>query len=457
MPILFIECAGFSASAIALFFCLRTQRVVSHDTRIALSALLLTVMATHALDAAEWGGVVWADLPGDVLKILTPAAWLIVLFVVTRDRLAREVGVQAQHIDFLFEEVPTAIAILDAHDRCLRCSRAWVQLVSGKRDTPPKALPGCPPDMPSCWQEVAGRCRRVGQLLEGEEVVPGADVSTKSYYRWVARPWLTEGELGGTILVVHDISAEVEQEQARSQRHERLLRAQALEALGEVAAGVAHDMNNLLTVIVAETDLAEQDQDAESLQASLDAIRGAVCTASGMTAALLDLSRQRRPSFERLRLEEVVLSTASLIRRSWSKTTQIETSVPDEPCWIAGDRQGIQRLLLNLAVNARDAMGQGGTLRIVVRSTAAQAELSVQDTGEGIPVELRQKILEPFFTTKEPFGTGLGLAVVKRVVEQHNGELTLTSTIGKGSCFKVYFPVAAAEVWVPAARASGAQ
>ena len=244
---------------------------------------------------------------------------------------------------------------------------------------------------------------------------------------------------------------------ARLQLEEQLRHSQKMDAIGRLAGGVAHDFNNLLTIIQLEAS-------ALATNAALDAdaaegvrqITAATQRATALTRQLLAFSRKQEKEEQEVDLREIVENLAKLVRRILGEDIQLATAIPPAPVILRADPGMIEQAILNLAVNARDAMPAGGTLRIAVESVEVdatcarehagatpglRAHLSVSDTGTGIAPEHLGRIFEPFFTTKAAGkGTGLGLATVYGVVQQHQGWITVESAVGQGSTFHLYLP-----------------
>jgi len=240
---------------------------------------------------------------------------------------------------------------------------------------------------------------------------------------------------------------------------EQLLQAQKMETVGRLAGGVAHDFNNVLQVILAHAGVALTDlEKGIATEDHLREIRAAAERAAGLTRQLLAFSRRQEIKPEILDLNELANGMRKMLRRVISE--DIEIVVRPEPglLLLEGDRGGLEQVLLNLAVNARDAMPGGGLLTISTGATAGgdddgggQVWLAVADTGCGMDEATRDKIFEPFFTTKDrERGTGLGLATVYGIVRRHGGTIRVESEPGRGSTFTIVFPAAAGPV--PAAQ-----
>jgi len=259
--------------------------------------------------------------------------------------------------------------------------------------------------------------------------------------------------------VVSDISA-------RKQLEEQLLHSQKLEAVGRLAGGIAHDFNNLLTAIYGHTEFALDYVDAENpLRREIEEIRNVGERASGLTQQLLAFGRKQILNPAILDLNAVVASTERLLQRLIGEDIQLVALPASGVMPVRADRGQLEQVIVNLAVNARDSMPDGGKLTIETANveldpTYAQGQglprpghyvmLSVSDTGCGMSPEIQSHAFEPFFTTKAPGkGTGLGLATVYGIVKQSGGHIWLDSEMGRGTTFKIYLPPAESEADVP--------
>jgi PAS domain S-box-containing protein len=235
--------------------------------------------------------------------------------------------------------------------------------------------------------------------------------------------------------------------------------AQKMEAVGRLAGGVAHDFNNLLTVITSYTEMVSADMTpSDPRKMDMAEIQKAAATAATLTRQLLAFSRQQVTAPRCLEMEEVIGSAGKLIRRLIGEDIELITHFTDKKASVLMDPGQLEQVIMNLAVNARDAMPAGGVLSIetarveLTEPYARQhwpaqpgqyAMLAMTDTGSGMTPEVRSHLFEPFFTTKEAGkGTGLGLATVYGIVKQNNGYIWVYSELGRGSTFKIYLPLA---------------
>ncbi len=234
---------------------------------------------------------------------------------------------------------------------------------------------------------------------------------------------------------------------------QQLLQAQRLSSMGALASGVAHEFNNILTTIInyAKIGLKAQGNDKARTEAFEKILKGgqrAATIVSSMLGFARNNSTQRAPTDLVSLVEEVLVLTDKDLSKHHVQVDKKFLGRPQAPV-VPGQ---IEQILLNLVINARQAMPRGGRLRIEVKDNpqTQMAEVRVTDTGVGIPPEQLRIIFEPFFTTKEPDenghgGTGLGLSVCRQIIEQHNGRIRVESFVGKGSTFTVKLPLKAEE------------
>jgi two-component system cell cycle sensor histidine kinase/response regulator CckA len=253
---------------------------------------------------------------------------------------------------------------------------------------------------------------------------------------------------GLVVGTVQDVTAQRTLEQ-------QLRHAQKMEAVGRLAGGVAHDFNNYLVVIRGNLDLL-RDAVTETTREALDEIAHASDRCATLTRQLLAFARKHPVEPRLIDAAQIVVESANMIKRIMGEAVELSVHASTGTALILADPSQLELVLLNLAINARDAMPEGGRLDIAVSTHAAELELSkleptldagfvkieVRDTGSGIADELKPRVFEPFFTTKrQGHGTGLGLATAYGIVRQAGGHIELSSELGKGTSFRLYLPL----------------
>src|ERR1700722_2639401 len=298
----------------------------------------------------------------------------------------------------------------------------------------------------STFVPIAAHRRAIG----GEPLTFHSEWKGGSYTCHVEPLRSSDGELQGAICMALDITD-------RKQLEEQLRQAQKMEAVGRLAGGIAHDFNNLLMVIQGYADLlAERLPEGNSLRRNAEQIQTASQRATSLTRQLLAFSRKQMLAPKVLNVQAVVADMEKILRRLIGEDVQLETSSAPDLGLVKADRSQIEQVILNLAVNARDAMPEGGRLTIETANAELDASfahppavlapgkyvmLAVTDNGCGMDSETQAHIFEPFFTTKEKGkGTGLGLATVYGIVKQSGGYIWVYSEPGRGTTFKVYLP-----------------
>jgi PAS domain S-box-containing protein len=313
--------------------------------------------------------------------------------------------------------------------------------------------------------EIQHKCRQIeqhvletGETLRTRELIPRPNNESPSLLDIVVAPLRIQADAppAGVLIVARDVTEQVRME-------EQLRQSQKLEALGQLAGGIAHDFNNLLTVILGNLELALMQLAAESpLRVHLESAVHAAHQAADLTRQMLGFARRQPLQTVLIDLNVLIRQEIQLLRHSIDPRILIQFQPAAQPICIRGDPVQIQQVLMNLCLNARDAMPQGGTLTITTSLAAPEAlpeplrsqqrcvHFSVSDTGCGMTEEVKRRIFDPFFTTKEVGqGTGLGLAVVYGVVRAHGGWIDCHSQPGLGTRFDIYLPLAEAEAVPP--------
>jgi PAS domain S-box-containing protein len=248
-------------------------------------------------------------------------------------------------------------------------------------------------------------------------------------------------------------------EDVTDRRHleDQLRQAQKMESIGKLAGGIAHDFNNLMTAVIGYSDLlAPSVARDDNALGKVEAIRDSAVRASDLTRQLLAFSRRQIMQTQEIDLRDVVERMDSLLRRLIGEDVRLQTLFGSEPVLVRADRTQLEQVVMNLAVNARDAMPDGGTLTVAVVSAGDTAVLSVNDDGIGMDDTTRARIFEPFFTTKPLVeSSGLGLSTVHGIVGQTGGSIDVRSEPGRGATFTIRLPaVAATAVAAPAVAAT---
>jgi two-component system, cell cycle sensor histidine kinase and response regulator CckA len=271
-------------------------------------------------------------------------------------------------------------------------------------------------------------------------------------WRWFDAQGSLSEQQGGRFAVV--VSRDITE---RRQLEAQLFQSQKLEAIGQLAGGLAHDFNNLLVVISGCAELASAElAPTDSAQIELNEIQKAAMRAAGLTRQLLTFARRQIREPEPLNLNDLIRDIDRMLRRLFREDITLVSALDPDLWHIWADRGQIEQIIVNLTVNARDAMPQGGLLTITTANIVlGQADvapntalapgqyvrLSIADTGVGMNEEIQRHAFEPFFTTKGPgYGTGLGLATCYGIVKQHGGSIHLSSQVGQGATVCVYLP-----------------
>lgn len=353
----------------------------------------------------------------------------------------------------MVESTPLPMIVLDAAG-CVQLWNPAAEAVFGwsSEACVGRALPwiatdrnGQPLDLPAL--EALGPSYHIGETFttnsRGEQLVVELHLSPTRD---------ADGKPNGTALVARDLT--------ESRRMESQLRqSQKMQVVGNLASGIAHDFNNLLAAITLSIELAlDEIGDQAPVSADLQTARDAAYRGAGLTNQLLGFSRPGAGTRAAVDLSAVLHDVAQMLARLLGNPDiSLAITKPPTSVTIVADRGNIEQILLNLAINARDAMPAGGALTLALRTRDVDgkmfAEISVSDTGVGIPTEMTDRVFEPFFTTKEPGrGTGLGLSMVRDLVLKNGGSIELRSVVGLGTTFVLRFPLADAAGLEPAAE-----
>ena len=305
------------------------------------------------------------------------------------------------------------------------------------------------------------RVLRTGKPARDMEVViERPDTSRVTVLVNIAPLFCDDGKLIGAVNCFQDLSAHERTERERVRLAEELHQAKKMEAIGQLTSGIVHDFNNLLAAILGNLEILESRTDEDgSLKLLRNAARS-VERGERLTQQLLAFARKQTLSPKAVDLNQILVGMSNLLQTSVGTVIGVETRM-QQGLWLAlVDPNQIELVLLNLAINARDAMSRGGTLTMETRNVTLcgtnrpedlaageYAVVSVSDTGTGMSDEVRAKAFEPFFTTKERGkGTGLGLSMVLGVARQSGGDVRITSRVPEGTSIEVYLPRADSRV-----------
>ncbi len=376
-------------------------------------------------------------------------------------RIRRQLTEQEEMFRLITENADDLIAVIDPDGRRLYSSPGYTKIFGYSSDE----LLGTPID-----EQIHPDDRESIHIVRLETFEKGSAPRQEYRFRQKDGEWRTlesnaspvrnhSGEIEKIVVVSRDITERKLAEQMLRQRDEQLRQAQKMEAVGRLSGGIAHDFNNLLGVIIGYSESLEHQLPPEDpLRKSAEQIRKAGERAASLTHQLLAFSRQQVLQPKVLDLNAVVLDMGKMLRRLIGVDIELTTRLDSQLGRVKADQSQIEQVIVNLAVNARDAMPEGGSLVIETSNTFLDETLArglpflrpgphilltVSDTGTGMDLSTQRHIFEPFFTTKPPGkGTGLGLATVYGVVKQSGGVVGVESKQGKGSRFKIYLPQA---------------
>jgi PAS domain S-box-containing protein len=355
-----------------------------------------------------------------------------------RERLLAQIQAQARQMQQIMETVPEAVFLIDAYGAIIHANpvaRSWLPLLTAS-SAPQRRL-----------QRLGDR--DLSELLTAptsglyHEVEAGNRV-----FEVVAQPVQEEAPDASWVLLLQDVTREREIQQ-------HLRQQERLSALGQLAAGIAHDFNNIMAVIVLYAQMGLRVPDLPTkLRERLEIITQQANRATELIQQILDFSRravlERRP----LDLQVFLKEQVQLLERTLPENIRVTLTLEEDTYLVSADPTRLQQAIMNLTINAREAMPRGGEVRFTLQRVQMEEAtvrlpqqrpgpwvcLTVEDTGKGIPPAVLPHIFEPFFTTKAPRGTGLGLAQVYGIVKQHKGHIDVQSTPGEGTTFTLYLP-----------------
>jgi PAS domain S-box-containing protein len=383
-----------------------------------------------------------------------------------RKRTEEQLLEKQQLLQTMIEETPAAVAMFDTDMRYIAYSGRWLSDYRlGNRDLRGLTHYEVFPEIDEDWKAVHRRCLAGATESREEDPFPRAD-GTQDVLRWVVQPWQKgNGEIGGILMLTEVITDRIRAREERISLRDQLQQAQKMDALGTLASGIAHDFNNLLAIIAANAEAGcLETPGGAAVRNYFEEIRNASSRADDLVKQILSFSRKQDSERKALSLLPIVTDALALLRATLPSNVEFRTALASHVPAVAANATQVYQILVNLGTNAGQAMTAGGVLTLsldLIRTTrgevAACGELhegeyvrvSVQDTGIGMTRATMDRVFEPFFTTRGTEGVGLGLSVVHRLVKDHDGAITIESEIGKGSTFRVYFPVIRANATDP--------
>lgn len=381
-------------------------------------------------------------------------------FSVAMMSVAEHLGQQREEVQTILDSVSAYISYKDRGGRYIRVNKALADVAH----IPQQDWTG------KTFAEIVPTCEEVGAYADEEVLATGKSrhspleaLELPAETRWIQSDRVpcrdNNGAVVGVIALSVDVTDRMEAERALACKDEQLRQSQKMEAIGQLAGGIAHDFNNLLTAISGYTELARAElEPSGSASEMLFAVSKAADRAASLTRQLLAFGRKQPLRLAELDLNDVVSGMTDMLERLIGADIELLTELDEDLGKIEADTSQIEQVVMNLAVNARDAMLHGGKLSISTSmakpddvSRYEDAEecdrdyvcLRVTDTGVGMDRKTMAQIFEPFYTTKRPgVGTGLGLSVVDGIAEQHGGWVNVQSKPERGTSFSVYLPVA---------------
>jgi PAS domain S-box-containing protein len=296
---------------------------------------------------------------------------------------------------------------------------------------------------PESRDAVAANVKRTlaGDVTQGEIQAVRAGDDAVRFVEAHTSPLWKDGSVAGALIFLRDLTE-------RRRTHERIAQSDKLRAVGELAAGVAHNLNNSLTVIQGRAQLLQRRATDEATSKSLEVIVQAVADGSQTLRRILDFARREQAKeFAPLDLTELISTSVEIAKPKWHRKSgsgpgcvnvHVETR---SPVYVLGEKSELREVVLNLLFNAVDAMPDGGEIEIGTRAELDSACFWVADTGKGMPPETLRRIFEPFYTTKGEGGTGLGLSASHGIITRHQGQIMVVSEPGLGTRFEIRLPV----------------
>jgi two-component system, cell cycle sensor histidine kinase and response regulator CckA len=365
----------------------------------------------------------------------------------------------------VFDRASVSLVLLGTDGRVVRLNPRAAELLESSEGALIGDVLAAAPRWDAAQRRLLGQAvaaAAFGQTTRHELTLARAGHKASSIHQLTISPFAASGVVEHLLVEIVDVTDLVE---TRAQ----LAQARRLEDLGKLSGGVAHDLNNMLGAILGGCELARlarKHNDGRKIDDNIALIQASVLRAASLTKQLLAFGRKERWNSEQLDLNRLAAETAALLERTLHKNVELVVIESTAPLFVRADAAALEHALLNLALNAQDAMPNGGTLTICCRSTVLDATacaklsapvaagpcaiIAVEDTGTGMSAEIRERMFEPFFTTKAPgHGTGLGLAAVQGTARSHGGALAVSTQEGIGTRIELLLPAAAVSTRPP--------
>jgi PAS domain S-box-containing protein len=493
---LLIAAAYFSIPAALLLFLRRRQDLAFRPVFALFACFILACGTTHVLGAATlWLPLYWIQAWVDALTAGLSVATAITLWPLlpkalalpspaaiqrVNDALARQVRLHDQAVSLvrasetrqkrLYARTPAALHATDAEGVLLDVSDRWLELTGYTRDQVigRNVASFYTPESVRDFATLLARFREGHDTTLAERQFLRRDGTIRDIEVRFEPERAADGKLQRILAAVTDITERKEAEAALRATEAHLRQAQKMEAVGQLTGGIAHDFNNLLTTIMGSLELLQQRAalDDRGVRLAANALEGSR-RAARLTSQLLTFSRRQRLAPEPLMPGDIIEGIHELLARTLGESIALEVGLPAEPWPLLADRNQMESALLNLVINARDAIESHGVVRIEVANRmlsaadigqvggealapGAYVSVAVIDTGCGMSDDVRARAFEPFFTTKGPgAGTGLGLSQTYGFVSQSGGTVTLDSVPGRGTRIELLLPRAAGAAAAP--------
>jgi PAS domain S-box-containing protein len=454
--IVLLDAVAAASLLTALILILARWRHFCGPVRILVLTSILVTLVVAQGNVLEWSGLLpQADIVEDFIEPFLPTLWLFLFVVELEQADRRRLAESEAKYRALVENAQVAIVFIDA-DRIIRFWNRGAERLHGwsAEEVLGRHI--------SLIYPAAERARAEREILpvlarhgiwNGEFPATRKDGTAFIGFLSLSRIIDPQGRTLGTLGFHADVTDRV-------QLREQLIQAQKMETVGALAGGIAHDFNNLLTAILGFAGLLRTSlpQGTDDHDAAVN-IENAATRGAQLARQLLTFSHKQPTKTEPVNVNHLVQETCDLIRRTFPRTIEVQARLASDLRLIRGDPTQMHQVIMNLAVNARDAMPKGGQLTLVTENLDLRADdprgaglspgpcvcLTVTDTGQGIPPDVQPHVFEPFFTTKAPAGgTGLGLSTVYAIVMRHGGRITFRTRLDQGTTFYVVLPAATA-------------